>query len=246
MKLMNTIRLFTCALLVFIVTNIDGQTLTVSNLDDIVYGEPSASYLQAQATITNTGSTDMDVMIRFNEVMAGPTGSGHYFCWAVCYNEGSISDGFVVPAQHAVTIPAGASSNNFYSDYVPHGTVGIAMYRYTFYDGANPSDETVIDITFDTQNVGVEELKDGANGVSESYPNPATEVANINYALQQSWQNAEVELYSMLGSKVKTIKLKEDQGTLKLDVSTLPAGMYFYTLSVDGKAVNTKKMLITK
>jgi hypothetical protein len=31
-----------------------------------------------------------------------------------------------------------------------------------------------------------------------------------------------------------------------LDVSSLPAGLYFYTLMVDGNAINTKKMLVTK
>jgi hypothetical protein len=50
----------------------------------------------------------------------------------------------------------------------------------------------------------------------------------------------------MLGSKVKNVNLTGDQGTLKMDVANLPSGMYFYTLSVDGKGISTKKMLVTK
>lgn len=223
-----------------------GQTLVASDVDNVVYGDPSANYLQGQATITNTGSTDMNVLVKFEEVMAGPVGSGQYFCWAVCYNEGSITDGFVTPAQHYVTIPAGSSTTNFYSDYVPHGTVGIATFRYTFYDSSNPTDETSIDITFNTQNVGVQELQAGVNGISESYPNPARSVAKVNYSLEQGWRSAEVKVYSMLGSLVKKVALKEDRGTLKLSVADLPSGMYFYTLSVNDHDISTKKMLVTK
>lgn len=136
---------------------------------------------------------------------------------------------------------------NFYADYVPHSTTGVSTFEYCFFDKNNTQDETCIQITFDTQNVGIEDVfKSEGSGVSEAYPNPARSVANINYALHQGWRNAEITVYSMLGSKVKTVKLKEDQGTVKLDVASLPTGMYFYTLAVDGNTMQTRKMLVTK
>ena len=233
------------ALTMFSVNSVFGQTLVVSDLDDLVYGEPSASFIQAQAVITNTGSTPMNVLVRFEEVSAGPTNSGHYFCWAICYSEGAVTDGFVTPSQHALTIDAGASTTNFYSDYVPNGTVGMATYRYTFYDQTNPTDATSIDITFDTQNVGIEELEVGSNAISESYPNPASNVAKVNYSVTPTAESAAVVVYSMLGAKVKEVRLEENQGTLTLDVASLPSGMYFYSLVVDDKAISTKKMLVT-
>ena len=235
------------ALAMFSFSSVIGQTLVVSDLDDLVYGEPSAAFIQAQAVITNSGSTPMNVMVRFEEVSAGPVNCGHYFCWAICYSEGAVTDGFVTPSQHALTIDAGASTNNFYSDYVPNGTVGLATYRYTFYDQSNPSDETSIDITFDTQNVGIEDVLASSNsGISESYPNPANSNVKMNYSLEPGWNNANLTIYSMLGSQVENVNLNENQGTLNVDVSSLPAGLYFYTLMVDGNAINTKKMLITK
>lgn len=233
------------ALTMFSFATVVAQTLVVSDFDELVYGEPTAPFIQAPAVVTNSGSTPMNVMVRFDEVSAGPTNSGHYFCWAICYSEGAVTDGFVTPSQHALTIDAGASVNNFYSDYVPNGTVGTATYRYTFYDQSNPSDETSIEITFDTQNVGIEELEAGSNAISESYPNPASRVAKMNYTIAPAVQNAEVVVYSMLGAKVKQVGLEEKQGTLKIDVSSLPSGMYFYSLVVDDKAISTKKMLVT-
>ena len=223
------------------------QSISVTNLDALVTSNPSESLLQAQATVTNTSSSPMDILVRFNEISVGPAGSGHYFCWAVCYNEGSVTNGFQTPANHSLTLDAGASNTNFYSDYLPNNTVGVATYEYCFFDENNPSDETCVQITFDTQNVGIKDvLTSGKSGVSNSYPNPAASDVNINYSLTPGWNQANLVLYGLLGSQVQSVNLNENQGTLNLDVSSLPAGMYFYTLMVDGNAINTKKMLVTK
>lgn len=242
---MDKLKKATVAVFAAAISAASAQSLELSNIDNMVFGEPTAAYLQGVATVTNNSSNAIDVLVSFEELTPGPVGSGHYFCWTVCYNEGGITDGFVTPPNHALTLDAGASTNNFYADYVPHGTVGIAEYRYTFYDRNNPSDAVSVDITFDTQNVGVEELEAGSNAISESYPNPAHRFVKMNYSVAQSAKTAEVVVYSMLGAKVKRVGLEEKQGTLRIDVSSLPSGMYFYSLLVDDKAISTKKMLVT-
>lgn len=228
-------------------TSAFAQSIGVTNADTYVTGEPSASLLKANATVTNNGTTPIDVMVRFEEVTTIPSGAGHYFCWTVCYSEGSINDGFETPAAHAITIDPGQSVTNFYSDYIPHGTVGTTTFRYTFYDKDNPSDATPIEITFDTQNVGIEDVfASDDSGVSESFPNPAVDEAKINYSVKPGAENAELVIYNMLGSKVKVMPLTEEQGTLRMNVSSLPAGLYFYSMMVDNQEVATKKMLVTK
>lgn len=224
-----------------------GQSIVVTDLDDYVYGEPSTSLLKANATVTNSSNAEMDVMVRFEEVSAIPAGAGHYFCWTVCYTEGSINDGFETPAVHAITIPAGGSVTNFFSDYIPHGTVGVVTFRYTFFDKDNPSDATPIEVTFDTQNVGIEDVfESDDSGISESYPNPAVDEAKINYSVKAGAESAELIIYNMLGSKVKVLPLTEEQGTVKVDVNALPSGLYFYSMIVDEQEVSTRKMLVTK
>lgn len=240
----KTHLIFLCFILTL--SSIQAQTIIVSELDDYVAGESSTLLLTARATVSNSGSTDIDVLVEFNQVL-GVQGAGHYFCWAVCYNEGQVSSGFQTPPNHFVTIPAGQSVANFYADYVPHNTIGAAIYEYCFYDKANPTDKTCVQITFDTQNVGIEDVFASDNsGISESYPNPATSTVNINYSLKQGWKNANIVVYSMLGSQVKNLGINQNAGTASMDVSSLPAGMYFYTLNVDGEAISTRKMLVTK
>lgn len=217
------------------------NSLSILDLNLTPWGSVDESIIQSQGLIENTnGNGDIEVMVKRITVDT-ITGSQNYFCWAQCY-EPVVS---VSPAP--VVIGAGQSADNFYADYKPQGHAGVSTLTYCFYNRLNQADSVCATIRFSASPTGVLDVfKSDRSGVSEAYPNPARSVANINYALHQGWRNAEITVYSMLGSKVKTVKLKEDQGTVKLDVASLPTGMYFYTLAVDGNTMQTRKMLVTK
>ncbi len=239
--------LLVISLALIMTMNLSAQSLSVTDYESHVVGLPSDAILQTHGTVTNTSSAAIDVLVKFNLISSVPAGAGHYFCWAVCYAEGAVYDGFQAPANHSINIEPGASVTNFYADYKPHNSVGVATFEYCFFDENNTSDETCIQITFDTQNVGIEDVFSAeGSGISESYPNPATSNVRINYSLKQGWEKANIEVYSMLGSRVRTMALNQNSGTANMDVVSLPAGMYFYTLNVDGKNISTRKMLVTK
>lgn len=51
----------------------------------------------------------------------------------------------------------------------------------------------------------------------------------------------------MRGEQIKQIAVNERGNTsVSIEVHTLKAGMYLYTLITDGKEVDTKKMILTK
>lgn len=240
-------KFFTVALCVVLGTSVSAQsTIQVTDFEETVYGEPSASLLKSNALVQNTGSETIEVMVRFEELSQVPSGAGRYFCWFVCYDS-SIPDGYETPPVHSIAIEPDSVADNFFADYLPNGTVGVATFRFTFYEKDNESNSTSIDITFDTQNVGIEDVfASDDSGISESYPNPAVDEAKINYSVKAGSENADLVIYNMLGSKVKVLALNEEQGTLRVDVSSLPAGLYFYSMVVDDQEVATKKMLVTK
>lgn len=223
------------------------QSLAVSDLDAVVSGDPSASVLTAHATITNNGNSPIDVFVFGEHTSGAPASANYYYCWFVCYSPIPVADVYSWPSSHILTLDAGASNtSSFAAYYEPEGLAAVATFDYCFYDVNNPTDETCVQITFDTQNTGIEELEEGTNGISEAYPNPAKSVAKINYSVVAGSTDAKLVVYSMLGSKVKEVALTEERGTLKLDVFSLPSGMYFYSLLVEDKAISTKKMLVTK
>lgn len=79
-------------------------------------------------------------------------------------------------------------------------------------------------------------------------PNPATNTASIIFSLNGS-SNVNLALYDVTGKKVKTLlentELTDGQYKLPVDVTSLPAGVYLYTLLVNGQQY-TQKMVVAK
>jgi hypothetical protein len=217
------------------------NSLTLPSIDDFVWGSINDNLIQAEGTVENTnGSSPIDVRVERITIDTVP-GTQNYFCWEQCYEPPTS----ISPT--AMTINPGQRIEQFYADYKPNGIAGISTLAYCFYDDNNQADSVCVTIRFSASPVGIQDVFLGnQSGISESYPNPAKSVAKINYALSAGWQHAELKIYSMLGAQFREINLLEDQGTLKLNVSDLPSGMYFYTLMVDDKNIATKKMLVTK
>ena len=96
---------------------------------------------------------------------------------------------------------------------------------------------------FTTGYVGIEE-----NITSQDFsvfPNPFTNKTNISFLLNFN-QNVTIDVYNMIGEKVKTIKqesLTAGSHTIEFDGSELSNGVYFITLNT-GDKVLTKKIMI--
>lgn len=226
----------------FFVGGIQAQnSLTILNLDRDVWGSVETTLMQSVGTIENTNGTSA-IAVRAERITIDTVpGTQNYFCWEQCYEPPTS----VSPT--TISLDPGQRMETFYADYKPNGIAGVSTLQYCFYDDTNQMDSVCAIVRFTASPVGVQDVFMGnQSGISESYPNPAKTVANINYALKSGWNKAGIEVFSMLGAKVKRVALKEDQGTLKLDVVDLPSGMYFYTLNVDGNDISTKKMLVTK
>jgi hypothetical protein len=80
--------------------------------------------------------------------------------------------------------------------------------------------------------------------VSNIYPNPASERAELDYTITGDIRDAKVIFYNVLGSKMKEYVLTKSNRKLNIDTAVMPTGLYFYQLSVEGKKVATKKMLV--
>jgi len=80
--------------------------------------------------------------------------------------------------------------------------------------------------------------------VSNVYPNPASEYAEIDFTINPGLRDAKLTFYNVLGSQIQEFTLNKNERKLRVNTRDMATGLYFYQLSVDGKKVATKKMLV--
>lgn len=78
--------------------------------------------------------------------------------------------------------------------------------------------------------------------VSNVYPNPASESAEIDYVLTAG--DAKITLLNVLGTPVAEYTLDRTDRKLRIPTRTMDTGVYLYLLSLDGRKVATKKLLV--
>ena len=77
------------------------------------------------------------------------------------------------------------------------------------------------------------------------YPNPAHGLVTIQLSAPAG-QDYKFRLNNVLGREMRLVALRPDLAAdgLTLDVSALPAGMYFYSLLVNDKVVSTSRLML--
>jgi hypothetical protein len=82
----------------------------------------------------------------------------------------------------------------------------------------------------------------------QNYPNPFNPATTIRYSLSQAGQ-VELSVYNLNGQLVKRlVGSKQDKGThrVELNADYMTSGLYIYSLKVDGKVVQSRKMMMLK
>lgn len=83
--------------------------------------------------------------------------------------------------------------------------------------------------------------------MDQNKPNPFSESTVITLNIPEKTQKANIFIYDMSGKQVQAIPVNERGETnITVYASDLSAGMYIYTLVVDGKVVVTRKMIVSE
>jgi len=145
----------------------------------------------------------------------------------------------------ALTIEGGATNNtDFIGDYEPHNQEGIAYISYVFYDEANPGDYATVNVQYNAHVTDIEDNFIGNQPKLIAYPNPATEYVSFDYKNVED-PDARIVVYNILGSVVKEIDLRNNNGTIEnINTSDLKDGIYFYSLVINNESKDTQKLII--
>lgn len=83
--------------------------------------------------------------------------------------------------------------------------------------------------------------------LDQNQPNPFNSNTAIRYFIPEGARQAELRIQDVAGKLIKTIVLEgSGEGQANLEAQTLSTGTYVYTLVLDGKVIETKKMVLTR
>ena len=91
--------------------------------------------------------------------------------------------------------------------------------------------------------MGIEQVKANSSYLL-AYPNPFAEGVTIKYFVPEGTSNAQILFYDALGRQIKTVDIiTKGAGSLNVYANDLTNGIYSYTLVIDGRIIDTKKMV---
>lgn len=84
--------------------------------------------------------------------------------------------------------------------------------------------------------------------LDQNIPNPFAEMTTISFTLTEGIQKAQMLFYNIEGKLINSVDLsnKSGKGQINVFANDLSNGIYTYTLVVDGKIIDTKRMIKQK
>lgn len=92
----------------------------------------------------------------------------------------------------------------------------------------------------------VESIEQGL--LSQDNYRSTDKATKIDYLLPSELQNAYIRLYDINGNTLRSVYLDLDkkEGSIELDTTSLAPGLYFYSLAIDGKNIDSKRLVVAK
>jgi hypothetical protein len=163
-------------------------------------------------------------------------------CWA-----GNCYPAPVNVSPFSQSINAGQTNTEFIGHYTQtafsHFKSGESVIRWVFYNQANVNDSASVTVKYTTYPLGIDESNGRQAVLSNAYPNPANAVAGFNYAVPSGSQ-ARIVIRNILGSIVHSEQVSTGSGKISVNTANLTDGIYFYSLMLDGKNSQTKKLVV--
>ncbi len=81
----------------------------------------------------------------------------------------------------------------------------------------------------------------------QNAPNPFSKETEIKCFIPKTSVNAAIYIYNMQGTQIKKLQINNRENTsISIQGSELKAGMYMYSLIIDSKEIDTKRMILTE
>ena len=142
-----------------------------------------------------------------------------------------------------LTLGPGEIDNEFSAHIYPQATSGSSLVYYKFFNIKNLNDTVSVYVQTEIWQLGINDQAGATAELGVAYPNPANEQLTVGYTMSGA-ETARLVLQNVLGTAVREESLSGGSGKIRMNVSDLPEGLYFYSLYANGKSVSTRKVVV--
>jgi hypothetical protein len=233
-------------------------TTAVGNGDTLYYAVTSNTTLTVFFQFQNMSASSHTYSVRRTDIVLNKVAGSHaFFCFGdqgSCYpaNTTVVTSDFATlgPGQ-ATTQNSGPpfhADTNLSTDMQDSATATYALIKYKLFDvttGENGPDTLSFKIMYN-QILGVKENASVISKLTDVYPNPSTNTANITVVLADEVP-VKIQVYNSLGSVIYNGAEHRLNGENKLtvDCSNFNSGLYFITVTA-GDSKITKRLVVNK
>jgi hypothetical protein len=217
------------------------DTADISNAIVNINMAPSTTNT-TEVLIRNSGSVADTLKVTRSVQVADPNDLTQFCFGGLCYsyttNVSSLT--LIVPPGET----KGFFDNGFHAAYSASSSTITRKVHYKFYNIHNALDSAGVSFHY-LFTTGIDDMSIENNTLSNAYPNPTNSTVSFKYNLNNTSEKGKIVFYDMLGKSVKEVMLNDRQGSIKINITDLNPGIYFYTYMVDDKTISSKKLIIT-
>jgi hypothetical protein len=124
---------------------------------------------------------------------------------------------------------------------IKNASTGAVLRTFNPDFGDNIYQQFTVNYTLPTVEIGA-----GAKGVLAAYPNPASDLLQVEFTLPGATE-ASLQLTNLLGQTLlhRQVQVTQPNEKVQLDVSTLEAGIYYVVL-ISGQEKTQQKVVISR
>lgn len=83
--------------------------------------------------------------------------------------------------------------------------------------------------------------------IKQNSPNPFNKETSIDYFIAEKSSAASILVFDMNGKRLKTFRIESNgKGSLTINANEFQPGIYYYSLIINNKEIDTKKMILTE
>ena len=125
---------------------------------------------------------------------------------------------------------------------------GISSVKYMVFNRNNSAENLEFDLNFAVdEHSSKEDIYSSPHIIAHDvYPNPVVDYAYVNYAKLNDEVEAKIIIHNILGNPIDEYTLPSDETRVKIRAESMNAGIYFYTLYLDGEGVMTRKLIVKR